>query len=174
MNNSIGNIFVDKAKIHEQCTTDSGQYEASSDILSRPLLLGSSYTELNSYCFLFEQDIIQPMVDMEKLWEITGAERSASYRLVMYLQMPGCFTPLHVDWMQTYSQNVEQEDLGRRKRWWIGVDNWILGQCLMHSEYTVTHFKSGDVFPLNFNEEHVGVNASLEPRYYITFSALVK
>jgi len=76
--------------------------------------------------------------------------------------------------MQTYNKDLDQEQIGRRRRWWIAVNDYITGQILMHDEYTIAHMKSGDVFPLNFKGRHCGVNASLQRRYYITFSALVK
>ena len=172
---SIGNIFIDRETIHEQCNQHTGQYEAATDILSRPPLPGSNYTELNSHSFFFDDHIIRPLVDMDKLWEITDADSESSQgRLVMYMMRPGTFTPLHEDWMQTYNKELDPEQIGRRRRWWIPVNDWTTGHVLQHEDYTVAHYKSGDVFPLGFEGRHVGVNASLVDRYYITFSALAK
>ena len=170
----IGNISVDRDKIYEQCTIHTGQYEAATDILSRPPLPGSNYTELNSFSFLFEDEIVRPMIDEDKLWSVTNADDSAPSRVVMYMLRPATFTPPHEDWMQTYNKQLDEEQISRRRRWWIPVDNYIMGQVLMHEDYTVSHYKSGDVFPLGFRGRHVGVNASVQDRYYITFSALVK
>lgn len=172
---SIGNIFIDRDTIHEQCNQHTGKYEAATDILSRPPLPGSNYTELNSHSFFFDDDIIRPLVDMDKLWSITDADSESSQgRLVMYMMRPATFTPLHEDWMQTYNKGLDAEQIKRRRRWWIPVNDWIPGHMLQHEDYTVAHYKSGDVFPLGFQGKHVGVNASLTNRYYITFSALAK
>lgn len=168
----IGNIFVDRIKIHEQCSQLTGKYDAARDILSRPPLPESNFTELNSHSFLFEDNKVRPLIDIDKLWAITNADSKSPSRVVMYLQTPGCFTPPHEDWLQTFSKNLDAKEYGRRRRWWIPVDNYILGQCMMHEDYIIAHYCSGDVFPLDFNGRHCGVNASIQPRYYITFSAL--
>ena len=170
----IGNIFIDKERILKECTPEAGTYEGAGDILSRPNLPGSNYTSLNSHSIFFDDDIVRPLVDMDKLWEITDADPTAPSRLIMYVQMPGCFTPLHVDWMQTYNKRLEGEEIRRRGRWWLSVNDYITGQAIMHEEYVIAHMKSGDVFSLDYKGEHCGVNASLDYRYYVTFSALTK
>jgi len=171
---SIGNIFIDRETIHEQCNQSTGKYEAATDILSRPPLPGSNYTELNSHSFRFDEHIVSPLIDMDKLWSVTNADSTKPSHMVMYMMKPAMFTPLHADQMQTYNKSLNDDEITRRRRWWIAVDDWMPGHILQHEDCTVSHYKSGDVFPFVFQNKHVGVNASLTDRYYIIFAALTK
>jgi len=168
----IGKIKIDKEKLYKTCNRQTGVYDSEHDILSRDLLTGSNFSELNSNSFCFNDEMIRPLLDIEQLYKVTGADRSAPSRLLGRLQMPGCFTPPHVDWMQTYSKKIKKQHTDRRRRWWIAVDDYIPGQVVMHDDYIIAHYKSGDVYSVNFKKKHCGVNASVKDRYYITFTAL--
>jgi len=169
---SIGIVNIDKKAIHKNFTSQTGIYDGQHDLLNRKVLTNTNFTESNCYCFRFDDKITRPLVDMEALWIITKADRSGPNQIVTRLILPGCFTPPHVDWMQSYSKKISKNDQLRKRRWWIPVDDYITGQVMMGKDYTLAHYKSGEVFPLHFNGLHCGVNASTFPRYYIAFTAL--
>ena len=164
----LGHINIDAKKVIEYANTHDGQCDTFADVREEQVP-NSDYVATNCFLWKWRGEGLNALFPVEELHTILGTISNKPKKLTLYKQGPANFTPPHID--KYYEVYESKESFDNLKRSWIPLENYQTGQVLMCDDFTMTHYKGGDVFVIPTGVTHVGVNASLHERYFITFTS---